>query len=87
MAALLNSIQMGFKTLAVQKRSAEAFRILEEVKTEFDKFAQGLLLTQQRLDQANSELDRLVGVRTRQIQKRLAGLSVFDNKENPALQE
>ena len=87
MAALLNSIQMGFKTLAVQKRSAEAFRILEEVKTEFDKFAQGLLLTQQRLDQANSELDRLVGVRTRQIQKRLAGLSVFDDKENPALQE
>ena len=87
MAALLNSIQMGFKTLAVQKRSAEAFRILEEVKTEFDKFAQGLLLTQQRLDQANSELDRLVGVRTRQIQKRLAGLSVFDDKENPSLQE
>ena len=87
MAALLNSIQIGFKTLAVQKRSAEAFRILEEVKTEFDKFAQGLLLTQQRLDQANSELDRLVGVRTRQIQKRLAGLSVFDDKENPALQE
>ena len=87
MAALLNSIQMGFKTLAVQKRSAEAFRILEEVKTEFDKFAQGLLLTQQRLDQANSGLHRLVGGRTRQIQKRLAGLSVFDDKENPALQE
>ncbi|MBR5809319.1 MAG: DNA recombination protein RmuC, partial [Clostridia bacterium] len=67
MAALLNSLQMGFKTLAIQKRSAEAWKILEAVKTEFDKFEAVLSATQTRLDQANKELDKLVGVRTRSI--------------------
>ena len=71
MAALLNSLQMGFKTLAVQKRSAEVWDVLGGVKQEFDKFNDVLLLTQQRLDQANKELDKLVGVRTRQIQRKL----------------
>lgn len=71
MAALLNSLQMGFKTLAVQKRSTEVWKVLGEVKTEFDKFNDVLELTQQRLNQANSELDKLVGVRTRQIQRKL----------------
>lgn len=71
MAALLNSLQMGFKTLAVQKRSAEVWKILGSVKTEFDKFNDVLVMTQQRLDQANKELDKLVGVRTRQIQRQL----------------
>ena len=71
MAALLNSLQMGFKTLAVQKRSAEVWEILGAVKQEFDKFGDVLAATQQRLDQANKELDKLVGVRTRQIQKKL----------------
>lgn len=71
MAALLNSLQMGFKTLAVQKRSAEVWKILGGVKTEFDKFNDVLVITQQRLDQANKELDKLVGVRTRQIQRQL----------------
>lgn len=71
MAALLNSLQMGFKTLAVQKRSAEVWKILGGVKTEFDKFNDVLVMTQQRLDQANKELDKLVGVRARQIQRQL----------------
>ncbi len=71
MAALLNSLQMGFKTLAVQKRSAEVWEILGAVKQEFDKFGDVLAATQQRLDQANKELDKLVGVRTRQIQRKL----------------
>ena len=71
MAALLNSLQMGFKTLAVQKRSAEVWEILGAVKQEFDKFGDVLETTQQRLDQANKELDKLVGVRTRQIQRKL----------------
>lgn len=71
MAALLNSLQMGFKTLAVQKRSAEVWKILGSVKTEFDKFNDVLVMTQQRLNQANTELDKLVGVRTRQIQRKL----------------
>lgn len=71
MAALLNSLQMGFKTLAIQKRSAEAWEVLASVKSEFDKFSSVLEATQQRLDQANKELDKLVGVRTRAILRRL----------------
>ena len=71
MAALLNSIQMGFKTLAVQKRSAEVWQVLGSVKKEFDTFAKVLENTQKKLDQANKDLDTLVGVRTRQIQRRL----------------
>ncbi len=74
MAALLNSLQMGFKTLAVQKRSAEVWKILGSVKTEFEKFNDILTLTQQRLDQAHSELDKLVGVRTRQICRKLSSV-------------
>lgn len=74
MAALLNSLQMGFKTLAVQKRSAEVWEVLGGVKQEFDKFNDVLVLTQQRLDQANKELDKLVGVRTRQIQRKLKNI-------------
>lgn len=74
MAALLNSLQMGFKTLAVQKRSAEVWEVLGEVKQEFDKFNDVLVATQQRLDQANKELDKLVGVRTRQIQRKLKNI-------------
>lgn len=74
MAALLNSLQMGFKTLAVQKRSAEVWEVLGGVKLEFDKFNDVLVQTQQRLDQANKELDKLVGVRTRQIQRKLKNI-------------
>lgn len=74
MAALLNSLQMGFKTLAVQKRSAEVWEVLGGVKQEFDKFNDVLVATQLRLDQANKELDKLVGVRTRQIQRKLKNI-------------
>ena len=75
MSALLNSLQMGFKTLAIQKRSGEVWKVLGGVKTEFDNFAGVLSVTQQRLNQANDELDKLVGVRTRQIQKKLKDVS------------
>ncbi len=71
LAALLNSLQMGVKTLAIQKRSGEVWQVLGAVKTEFDKFGIVLESTQQRLDQANKELDKLIGVRTRQIRRRL----------------
>ncbi len=80
MAALLNSIQMGFKTLAVQKRSAEVWEILGSVKNEFDKFNDVLVMTQQRINQANTELDKLVGVRSRQISRRL---SAVESNTNP----
>ena len=71
MSALLNSLQMGFRTLAIQKRSGEVWKVLGKVKTEFDTFASVLEATQNRLTQANAELDKLVGVRTRQIQRTL----------------
>ena len=71
MAALLNSLQMGFKTLAIQKRSSEVWDILAGVKSEFETFGKALLQTQNRLHQASDELENLVGVRTRQIQRQL----------------
>ena len=71
MAALLNSLQMGFRTLAIQKHSGEVWRILGGVKTEFEKFGKVLTETQKRINQANEQLDKLVGVRTRKIQKQL----------------
>lgn len=71
MAALLNSLQMGFKTLAIQKHSGQVWQILGAVKSEFDKFGTVLAATQQRLAQANDELDKLVGTRTRSIQRTL----------------
>ncbi len=75
MAAMLNSLQMGFKTLAIQKRSSEVWEILSSVRTEFDKFENVLSATKKRLEQANNELDQLVGVRTRQIQRKLSQLN------------
>ena len=78
MAALLNSIQMGFKTLAVQKRSAEVWKLLGSVKKEFETFNSVLAATQTKLDQANKELDKLVGVRTRQISRKLAAVESND---------
>lgn len=78
MAALLNSLQMGFKTLAIQKRSVEVWNILASVKTEFDKFGKVLENTQTRIEQANRELDELVGVRTRAIQKKLKAVESID---------
>lgn len=83
MAALLNSLQMGFKTLAIQKRSVEVWSVLSSVKTEFDKFGQVLEATQNRLDQANRELDKLVGVRTRAIQRRLKDVEALENADLP----
>ncbi len=71
MAALLNSLQMGFKTLAIQKRSTEVWQLLGAVKAEFEKFDEILRATQQRLEQANQNLDKLVGIRTRAINRKL----------------
>ncbi len=71
MAALLSSLQMSFRTIAIQKRSGEVWKILEDVKSEFDKFEAALIAAQNRIDQASRELDKLVGARTRAIQKKL----------------
>ncbi|MDO4566297.1 MAG: DNA recombination protein RmuC [Oscillospiraceae bacterium] len=84
MAALLNSLQMGFRTLAIQKRSGEVWKVLGAVKTEFETFGAVLAQTQQRLEQAGSELDKLVGVRTRQIQRKLKEVTAIPSVEESA---
>ncbi len=71
MAALLNSLQMGFKTLAIQKRSNEVWQVLSSVKSEFSKFEDVLASAQKHIDQVGKDIDKLVGVRTRAIQRRL----------------
>lgn len=78
MAALLNSLQMGFRTLAIEKRSSEVWQILGAVKSEFERFGIILSNTQQKIDQANKELDKLVGVRTRAIQRKLKNIDKMD---------
>ncbi len=79
MAALLNSLQMGFKSFAIQQRSSEVWEVLRAVKTEFDTFEKALNATQTRLEQASKELDKLVGVRTRQIRRRLKDVEKLDS--------
>ena len=81
MAALLNSLQMSFRTIAIQKRSGEVWSVLGAVKTEFDKFEACLTQTQNRLDQASRELDKLVGTRTRAIRRKLKGVTELSESE------
>jgi DNA recombination protein RmuC len=71
LAAILNSLQMGFKTLAIQKRSSEVWRVLGAIKTEFGKFGGLLEKAQKNLHTATDQLDELVGKRTKAIQRRL----------------
>ncbi|MBQ3865628.1 MAG: DNA recombination protein RmuC [Clostridia bacterium] len=87
MAALLNSLQTGFRTLAIQKRSSEVWEVLSAVRTEFDKFADVIGKTQMRLDQAHRELDELVGARTRAIRRKLKGVSALPADRAEALLE
>ena len=71
MAAMLSSIRMGFKTLAIQKQTSEVWEILVNVKMEFEKFESVLTATQNKLNQANAELTKLVTTRTNKIIKSL----------------
>lgn len=77
MAALLNSLQMGFKTLAIQKRSSEVWDVLSAVKKEFSTFEDVLTKTRDRLKQADDELDKLVGTRTRAINRKLKNVTAL----------
>lgn len=85
MAAILNSLQMGFRTLAIQKHSSDVWKVLGAVKTEFDKFGDVLSATQTRLEQANRELDKLVGVRTRKIRGALKSITSLSESEADSL--
>lgn len=82
MSALLNSLQMGFRTLSIQKRSGEVWQVLGKVKTEFESFASVLASAQNRLTQANTELDKLIGVRTRQIQRTLKNVESLPSPQS-----
>jgi len=81
LAAILNSLQMGFKTLAIQKRSGEVWNILKAVKTEFSEFSKVLGKAQEKILSANDEIDKLVGVRTRQINRKLKDVELIDPTE------
>lgn len=82
MAAMLNSFQMGFKSIALQKRSGEVWDTLAKVREEFNKFGGVLEKTQAKMTQAQKELDELVGVRTRQIQRALKNVSSSGETES-----
>ncbi len=85
MAALLNSLQMGFKTLAIQKRSGQVWEILGAVKTEFEKFEDVLSAAQKKINQANDDLDKLIGTRSRMIRRRLRDVSALSEEETTVL--
>ncbi len=70
LAALLNSLQMGFRTLAIQQRSSEVWNVLGAVKTEFAKFGEVLDKVKDKLDSASKEIDK-TGVRSRSIERQL----------------
>ncbi len=78
MAAMLYSLQMGFQTLQIQKKSNEVWNILSAVKTEFDKFANAFNTVQKNLRTIETNLDNLVGTRTRAIQKKLKDIKSMD---------
>ncbi len=81
LTALLNALQMGFKTLAIQKRSSEVFVLLSAVKTEFEKFAGILDKAHKKVEEASKELSNLAGTRTRAIQRKLRDISTLPDSE------
>ena len=85
--AILNALQMGFKTLAIQKKSADVFTLLGAVKTEFGKFAGALEKTQKKVSEVSNELDNLIGTRTRMIQSKLKSIEKVDDKLSTSLLE
>ncbi|MEE0799690.1 MAG: DNA recombination protein RmuC [Gemmiger sp.] len=81
MAALLNALQMGFRTLAIQKRSGEVWQVLGAVKTEFEKFGTGLRSMQRHLNQTGSDLEDLIGTRSRAISRKLESVQQLEPAE------
>lgn len=87
MAALLNSLQMGFRTLAIQKRSNEVWKVLGEVKTEFGKFEGAMEKMQTHLRQTSDDLENLIGTRTRAINRKLRSVQQLENAAETELLE
>ncbi|HEY9419760.1 MAG TPA: DNA recombination protein RmuC [Candidatus Udaeobacter sp.] len=86
LAALLNSLQMGFRTLAIQKRSSEVWNLLAGVKTEFGKFGEALSAVKDKLDQAARKMED-VDVRSRAITKKLRDVEELPSNPQPLLKE
>ena len=82
--AMLNSLQMGFRTLAIEKRSAEVWRLLGAVKNDFGVFSQVLQSTQDKLSQASKTIDKAF-VRTRSIARKLRSVEELDEDESQKL--
>lgn len=78
--AFINSLNMGFRSLMIQKKSADVFKLLGAVKTEFGKFAEALQKTQKKFDAAANELDNLVGTRTRMMNSKLKSIDAIDEE-------
>ncbi|MBQ3141140.1 MAG: DNA recombination protein RmuC [Clostridia bacterium] len=85
MAALLNSLQMGFRAFAINKRSGEVWKVLGEVKNEFGNFEKVLTSAQNRIGQVGNELEKLVGTRTRAINRKLRSVEALDSSGNDEL--
>jgi DNA recombination protein RmuC len=86
LAALLNSLQMGFRTLAIQQRSSEVWNLLAAVKTEFGKFGDALAKVKDKLDQASTDMDK-VAVRSRAITKQLHKVEELPSNPQPLLKD
>lgn len=85
LAAILNSLQMGFRTLAIEKRSSEVWQILGAVKTEFSRFGDVLKKAQEKITKANEDIDQLVGTRTRAIERRLRNVQELPSAQTGAI--
>ncbi len=85
MSALLNSLQMGFKTLAIQKKSGEVWKILSAVKTEFGKFNDIVGKIQTNFEKTSKDFDTLVGTRSRMIESKLKSVEKLNGVESAPL--
>lgn len=82
LAAILNSLQMGFKTLAIEKRSSEVWKVLGAVKKEFENFEGMMGKAQRNIQTGLNQLDDVMGIRTRAIQRKLKNVEVLSNSES-----
>lgn len=85
--ALLNSLQMGFRTLAIEKHTSQVWDLLATVKTEFYKFGVVLEKTQRKLNDAGSELDQLIGVRSRRLMRELDKITKLEGNSDSIEEE
>jgi DNA recombination protein RmuC len=85
MAALLNTVQMAYRSFAIQQRSSEVWRVLGAVKTEFDNFGKVLAASRKHLQQVDDDLEKLIGARTRAISKRLRSVEQIDSYSASAI--